>query len=579
MNRHIEALIKNDYIYFLEEMEKNSPEEFKSAVLDLNNEDSLFMSLFKKDSSPTFISKLLPLCAKYGYSLMSENKTAEKRYNAGHMVINPKKEKLPEILYAITKTHHDKSIEIMLKHLGEENILKLESDGWPLFKILARNNFVESARYLATTKSDFNLTENENDTALNAAERSKEMLAVYWSKMNQQMPSLHMPDNEFFHFNTLIEKKSSSVYRKNESEVSVILGLLETNKNRLTKEQKLKLLKSTLQCVDKSLFKGGLKMFGFKVKDEEVMDVLLKNLRAAGQMEYGYLFLNENYLLKKTERLLNKDENDETIFKVTYKHAIHNIDELLKDLNVILDTRTRYRSKEDKFVSAVMKRLRDSVGKIGYDFLFEKLEEENKTLFEGLTEKKGATFKIVSLIELANISTHNESIFKFKTITTDTLTKLKLGTTTLSQNQEDEIKNLLEKTWFKKEENGQFYIEKYDRWQMARKKIELLNPLLVLPVLNEEQKIGYLRWGFANISHLTLNPKGGDDYMSITFDKVYQEFKDKNGFDWRTINVDLEKLEKSKDTEIYFEIKALLMKSELENNLDKTIVKQKKNKI
>lgn len=573
MNRNIEALIKNDYIYLLEEMEKNNPEEFKRAVLEINGEDSLFMSFFKKDSSPTFISKLLPLFAKYGYSLMSENKTAEKRYISGHMVINPNKEKLPEILYAITKTHYDKSIEIMLKHLGEKNILQLESDGWPLFKILARNNFVESARYLATTQSDFNLTENEKDTALTAAERSKEMLGVYWSKMNQQMPSLHMPDNEFFHFNTLIEKKSSSIYRKNESEVSVVLGLLETNKERLTRDQKFKVLKSTLEATDKSLFKGGLKMFGLKSKDKEVLDLLLKNLRKTAQMEYGYLFLNENYLLKEVGSTRNLEG------EILTKHAIHNIDELLKDLNVTLDTRTRYRSKEDKFVSAVMRRLRESIGEIGYEFLFEKLEGTNTTLFEGLTEKRGATYRIISLIEVANISTHKESVFKFKTITSDTLGKLKLETVSLDDSQKEEVKNLLEKTWFKKEENGQFYIEKYDPWQMARKKIELLNPLLVLPVLNEEQKIGYLRWGFANISNLTLNPKGGDDYMSLAFDKIYKEFKDKSGFDWRTINVDLEKLEKSKDTEIYFEIKALLMKSELENNLDKTIVKQKKNKI
>lgn len=573
MNRNIEALIKNDYIYLLEEMEKNNPEEFKRAVLEINGEDSLFMSFFKKDSSPTFISKLLPLFAKYGYSLMSENKTAEKRYISGHMVINPNKEKLPEILYAITKTHYDKSIEIMLKHLGEKNILQLESDGWPLFKILARNNFVESARYLATTQSDFNLTENEKDTALTAAERSKEMLGVYWSKMNQQMPSLHMPDNEFFHFNTLIEKKSSSIYRKNESEVSVVLGLLETNKERLTRDQKFKVLKSTLEATDKSLFKGGLKMFGLKSKDKEVLDLLLKNLRKTAQMEYGYLFLNENYLLKEVGSTRNLEG------EILTKHAIHNIDELLKDLNVTLDTRTRYRSKEDKFVSAVMRRLRESIGEIGYEFLFEKLEGTNTTLFEGLTEKRGATYRIISLIEVANISTHKESVFKFKTITSDTLGKLKLETVSLDDSQKEEVKNLLEKTWFKKEENGQFYIEKYDPWQMARKKIELLNPLLVLPVLNEEQKIGYLRWGFANISNLTLNPKGGDDYMSLAFDKIYKEFKDKSGFDWRTINVDLEKLEKSKDTEIYFEIKALLMKSELENNLDKTILKQKKNKI
>ncbi len=573
MNRNIEALIKNDYIYLLEEMEKNNPEEFKRAVLEINGEDSLFMSFFKKDSSPTFISKLLPLFAKYGYSLMSENKTAEKRYISGHMVINPNKEKLPEILYAITKTHYDKSIEIMLKHLGEKNILQLESDGWPLFKILARNNFVESARYLATTQSDFNLTENEKDTALTAAERSKEMLGVYWSKMNQQMPSLHMPDNEFFHFNTLIEKKSSSIYRKNESEVSVVLGLLETNKERLTRDQKFKVLKSTLEATDKSLFKGGLKMFGLKSKDKEVLDLLLKNLRKTAQMEYGYLFLNENYLLKEVGSTRNLEG------EILTKHAIHNIDELLKDLNVTLDTRTRYRSKEDKFVSAVMRRLRESIGEIGYEFLFEKLEGTNTTLFEGLTEKRGATYRIISLIEVANISTHKESVFKFKTITSDTLGKLKLETVSLDDSQKEEVKNLLEKTWFKKEENGQFYIEKYDPWQMARKKIELLNPLLVLPVLNEEQKIGYLRWGFANISNLTLNPKGGDDYMSLAFDKIYKEFKDKSGFDWRTINVDLEKLEKSKDTEIYFEIKALLMKSELENNLEKTASIQRRNKI
>lgn len=78
-------------MYLLDEMEKNQPEEFKKSVLEVNGEDSLFMSFFKKDSSTAFISKLLPKCASYGYSLMSEYKTAEKRYNAGHMVVNPKK--------------------------------------------------------------------------------------------------------------------------------------------------------------------------------------------------------------------------------------------------------------------------------------------------------------------------------------------------------------------------------------------------------------------------------------------------------------------------------------------------------
>ncbi len=574
MNRHIEAIIKNDYMYLLDEMEKNQPEEFKKSVLELNGEDSLFMSFFKKDSSPAFISKLLPKLASYGYSLMSEFKTAEKRYNSGHMVVNPKKEKLPEILYAITKTHYDKSIELMLRHIGEENILKLEADGWPLFKILARNTFIESARYLATTESDFNLTDDERDPALNAAERSKEILAIYWGKMNKQLPSLHMPDNEFFHFNNLIEKKSSSIYKKSASEVSVVSGLLETNKERLTKEQQLKILTSTLEAQDKTLFKGAVKMFGFKVKDEEILDLLLKNLRKAGQMEYGYLFLNEKFLLKKTETRMDTTTNE-----IYHRHAIHNIDDLLKDLNVTLNTGTRWRSKEDKIMSASMTRLRDSIGKIGYEFLFEKLEDTNTTLFEGLTEKKGATFKMVSLMEIVNISTNSESIFKFKTITNDTLGKLKLGSISLDEKQKEEIKTLLDKTWFKKEQDGSFYVEKYDPWQMARKKLELLNPLLVLPVLGDEQKMAYLRWGFANIQHLTLNPKSGDDYMSLSFDSIYREFKEKNDFDWRTLNINMEKLEEGKNTEIYFEVKALIMKSELEKNLEKGNVVQRKNKI
>lgn len=574
MNKNIEAIIKNDYFYLLEEMEKSNPEEFKKAVLEVNNEDSLFMSFFKKDSSTEFISKLLPKLASYGYSLMSEFKTAEKRYNAGHMVVNPKKEKLPEILYAITKTHNDKTVELMLRHIGEENILKLEADGWPIFKILARNIYVSSARFLATTNSDFNLTENENDPTLNATERSKEMLAIYWEKMNKQLPGLHMPDNEFFHFNELIRKKSDSIYRKNTTEVSIVLGLLETNKERLTKDQQLKLLKSTLLAQDKTLFKGAVKMFGFKVKDEEILDLLLKNLRKTGQMEYCYLFLNEKFLLKKTESSLNTEKNE-----IIDRHAIHNIDDLLKDLNVTLSTGTRWRSKEDKIMSASMSRLRDSVGKIGYEFLFEKLEGTNKTLFEGLTEKRGATFKIVSMMEIVNISTNNEAIFKFKTITNDTLGKLKLGSTSLDENQKEEIRTLLDKTWFKKEPDGSFYVEKYDPWQMARKKLELLNPLLVLPVLDEEKKVAYLRWGFANIQHLTLNPKGSDDYMSITFDSIYKEFKEKNDFDWRTLNINMEKLEEGKNTEIYFEIKALIMKSELEKSLEKGNVVQRKNKI
>ncbi len=574
MNKNIEAIIKNDYFYLLEEMEKSNPEEFKKAVLEVNNEDSLFMSFFKKDSSTEFISKLLPKLASYGYSLMSEFKTAEKRYNAGHMVVNPKKEKLPEILYAMTKTHNDKTVEFMLRHIGEDNILKLEADGWPLFKILARNTYVASARFLATTKSDFNLTEDERDPALNATERSKEILAIYWEKMNRQMPSLYMPENEFVHFNNLINKKASSVYKKNPTEVSIISGLLETNKERLTKEQKFQVLKSTLEAQDKTLFKGAVKIFGFKSKDEEILDLLLKNLRKTGQMEYGYLFLNENYLLKKTEVTYNHFDDE-----IVEKHAIHNIDELLKNLNISLSTGTRWRSKEDKTMSATMRRLKESIGKIGYDFLFEKLEGTNTTLFEGLTEKKGATFRVGSLLEIVNITTNKDSIFNFKTINNDTLGKLKLGTISLDEAQKEEIKTLLDNTWFKKASDGLFHFEKHDPWQMARQKFELLNPMLVIPVLDDEKKMAYLKWGFANVQRLTLNPKGGDDYISLTFDKIYKEFKERNDFDWRTLNIDMKKLDECKDTEIYFEIKALIMKSELEKNLEKGNVVQRKNKI
>ena len=571
MNNKIEALIKDDYMLILEDIEKSDPEEFKKSVLENRGDESLFISFFLKDDRLTFISKLLPKFEKYGYSIMSENKSLSKKTILSTIVME-NKEKIPDILYAIINTRNDDTCEFMLKHIGEKNILKLEQDGWPLFKIIAKKTFIKSAKYLATTESDFNLTENEKITTLSEAEKNKQILSIYWGKMNKEIPGTHMPDNEFYHFNTLIKNKADSIYIKNSMEVSIILGLLETHKERLVHEQKIQLLKSTLSSVDKTLFKETLKLFKFKLKDEDVHNMLLLNLREAGKMEYGYLFLNEKDFLKKTGFMKNGED-------IVLKHAINNIDDLLKDLFITLDTRVRFKTKEDKFVSAVMNRLRSSIGELGYEFLFNNLEGTQKTLFEGLTEKNENRFRMVSLMEVANISTNSASIFKFKSITPDTIYKLKNKTITLDEKQKEELQYLLEKTWFKKEEDNSMYIEKYDPWQLTRKHIELLNPLLCFPVMKEEQKFRYLKWCISNIQNITVGTKSNDDYIGINFDNIYREFKENPNFNWKSLNIDMKKLEIMKNSEIYFEIKALIMKSELEENLNNTASVKKRNKI
>ncbi len=567
MSNHIEALLNNNYLYLLNDIEKNHPEEFKKSVLELKGEDSLFISFFKKDDSYEFISQLLPKFESYGYSILNETKTPKSQYPHGTLFAIPNKTKIPDVLWAISKTSKDKTAEYMLKHIGEKAILELEAQGWPIFKMIATKGFVASAQYLATTNSNFNLTDSDQSTSLSAAERNKDVLAIYWQKMNKTVGRTSMPDNEFFHFNELIEKKASSIYRKQPAEVSAIITLIDSNKDRLNKTQQLEILKSTLSSLDKTLFKSALKSFSLKIKDEDVSLLLLQNLRHAGQMEYGYLFLNEPSLIKKTidKHVLEGDE-----IKHVIKYGIDHIDDLLKNLNIILnfEASTRYRTREEKMGSAVLTRLRDSIGKEGYEFLFKPLEDSDKTLFQALTEKKGATFKMVALFDVANISTHPESVFKFKTITSSVFTQL--GKISLTEEQIDEVKNLLNNTWFKKQTNNSIYIEQFDFWQLSRKKIDVLNHHLALPAMTDEHKTAFLRWGFANIEEVNLKTKNSDNHLSIIFNNVYEEMKNRDSFDWKSLDINMEKLEKVKDSEIYFEIKALIMKSELQKSLTKT---------
>lgn len=567
MNNHIEALLNNNYLYLLNDIEKNYPEEFKKSALELKGEDSLFLSFFKKDDSFEFISQLLPKLESYGYSILNETKTPKSQYPHSTLFAIPNKTKIPDVLWAISKTSKDKTAEFMLRHIGEKAILDLESQGWPVFKMIATKGFVASAQYLATTNSNFNLTDSDQSTALSAAEKNKDILAIYWQKMNQSVGRTHMPENEFFHFNELIEKKASSIYRKQPSEVSSIMSLIESNKDRLNKTQQLEILKSTLSALDKTLFKGVLKTFSLKIKDEDVSLLLLKNLRNAGQMEYGYLFLNEPSLVKKTidNHILEGDE-----IKHVKKYGIDHVDDLLKNLNISLsfEASTRYRTREEKMASAVLTRLRDSIGQGGYDFLFKTLEDSDKTLFQALTEKKGATFKMVALFDVANISTHREAVFKFKTITSSIFSQL--GKITLTEEQIDEVKDLLNNTWFKKQANNSSYIEQFDFWQLSRKKIDVLNPHLALPAMTDEHKIAFLRWGFANIDEVNLKTKNSDNHLSVIFNNVYEEMRNREYFDWKSLNINMEKLEKVKDSEIYFEVKALIMKSDLQKSLPKT---------
>ncbi len=558
----INNLINKNYITILKDIIESDKETFKQDVLRVDEKDnSLFIAFLKLKNEEAFARELLEVLENFNYSLAKKHKSVEKEKGLVKYLVNAEElndKKISDFLYVLLENNNSKIIDLVVKHVEEKNkevFVQIEKDGWNLFKVAANrhaNGYLSKEGLEIISKyCDPKLLEKEQSTILNILERKEDGIRIFWEAKNGTKIDGIMKKEEFNHYFALLGRQIDRVYNKKSDETQNIIDSVVNKKDRFNEEQKNKILEMSLACTDKRLFKDVLKSFGLKMKDKHVRDIVLSNLEKTDSMDYCYLFLNK-----------------EDFFTLTKKgvYGFESISSFISKKYINLDVVSRANRRiEEKYNLAIVDRLKEAFKEDGYGLLYDKREGE-KTAFDLYLQKvikKGVS----NLMEIFNVRFDGRGIFNFKSFKKEDIEKENIRN--LTQEQKKEVQDFLDATWFKKDEEGKMNIEKASTYKVNS--LEVFKSEVLLNCLNEQQDKLLFSFLMNNIKEVYNKDKsafGFQNYNLAEFFKAkYEEYKADKSFNWEELNIKKEALEKIKDSELYFEIKAILFASRLDKEL------------
>lgn len=579
LSKSIYNMLNGDNFLILKNISEILPNEFKKIVNNIHNNESFFVSNLKNNNELSFTINLLQLCESFGYCLnleLAENN----QNNQNNKILNKNKPKfIPEYISILNIINNDDSFLEITKKLGQEYILNLEKNGWPILETAYKKNLIKSI-YLLSDFGCNNETSPNGNSILQISEQSQKLINVYWDIKNKKHNNLIVENLEFEHFLKTINKLTSSIYQKKDFHTEQVLNLVLEKKERLDYEQKKILLQKAITVLDPRLYKGILKLLNLKQNSKEFKDLIFPHLNTVIQHEFIFLFLEEkDYLFKN----INKEKNI---------YGIELINETINNLN--LNPFDKYYSNNKSLINiSLTKRLLNLFK--SQNILFEKFDNQ-QTLFE-----KIALLSNNRLSKLLDVfpkiqSEVNTSIFK--TITFEQKEKFDNSDFDFNEIQKKEIRIILEKTWLSHDSNNISLMNKIELNTIFFQKTWLFNHKFFLDksniIFKEQEKIEIFQKLINNITkiknnailHLFTSNFNNNKWSEIDINEnldikiiksIYLNLKQSKTTNWANINLDELTLKNLKDTEFLFELNALKFQQQLKNNLTTKNVIFKKN--
>lgn len=601
-SKEITDLLQDDNFEVLKLLSQYNPERFKEDVHSVTEKGNSFFILFTSQNNKLeYVKKLLELCESFGYDFTEKKKPNHEddiyklidphhkkdsyNYGKSYPLNNKNPEFTPEYITAFAYIGKDETFAFLTEKMGKEKMLQLEKDGWPVLEYAYRKNFYKTIRLLCEYGFNYEQTPS-GTTILSIAENEPKLLDLYWEIKNKKENNnvAIMNGQQFIDFSNLFEKNIKEVTSKKSYYADRAIKLVEEKKDILTKEQKEKLLIISLPAVDDRVFKAISKMLGYKQKGPELTNIVLNNIEMAHKHQLLYWLVEDEKLLFQhvkdtfTEKTL--DNGEKIIFRERLKDK-HGIDKIIEKLNT-LNIRPGYKHESDKQKKMVNETF---LGRFKELFKDEKilLKEFNNglTLFEKILFNRHSKENLLKFIDIKPKKSNEQEYSMFKTLDEETFEQIKTGNSFLSEEQKNEIKEILNKTWYK-EHNGEYNLNHPQMFNIFDSDFFLFNDTIIQTdgIYTNNQKMAMFKALVDNLGNrsdmakpISTWKEDLKNYYASTrlVRSLYFALSDDPETKWNSLNLSESTMNSLKNTEFLYELKARQLSEELQQNNHKRI--------
>jgi len=472
-SKEIDDLFNGNNFEVLKILSQYNPDIFKDNVHSLSDKGySFFIKLISKSSDVDYVKNILELCESFGYNFVETKrnyheddsykllhpKNTKNSYNYGFPDVSNKRnpEFTPEYIFAFSHADSDGVIHFLTEKMGKEKMLELEKNGWPILEYAYRKNYFKTIKLL----SDYGFDYDNPPSGVNILDIAKDdlkLIDLFWKIKNEKEDnnSEFMTDGQFTQFYNLFEKNIKSINTKKDYISESIIKNIDEKKDFLSKDHKEKLLIKSLLSPDDRAFKHLVKLLKYKQKSEEINNIILKNLDNVARHDILYWLIEDNtYLFKKIESESNEK-------------PIYGIDKIVNKLSKMdVSLLTNYTSNKNKQIinNSFTERFKLIFKN---DSLLLKELDNGVTLFDKIVindSSKGNLFKFLNISPKKSIDSSNSLL---KNLSLEQFEQIKSGNTELTSEQKLEIRDLLSKTWLKKDSDGKTNLDKCGIYYIA----------------------------------------------------------------------------------------------------------------
>jgi hypothetical protein len=597
-SKEITDLLKDDNFEVLKLLSQYNPERFKNDVHALSeNGNSFFINLMAHNRQLNYVKKLLELCESFGYNFVDAKRPyheddvykiqdpryTKDTYNYGkNFPLNLKNpEFTPEYITAFSYIRNDETFAFLTEKMGKERMLQLEKDGWPILEYAYRKEFYKTIHLLCDYGFDYDNTPS-GISIISIAENDSKLLDLYWKIKNQKDNNKLqvMGEQQFLDFYGFYEKNIKEVVSKKNYRAEQIIKLLDEKKDILTKEQKEKLLIRSLPAVDDRIFKALAKMLNYKQRGPELTNLVLNNLELAHKHQLLYWVVEDDNLLFNhiKKNYVEKKLDDEQVV-ITYEPLkdIYGIDKIIEKCSS-LNIRPGYAYESDKQKKMVNDTFLGRFQKLfeNQNTLFKKFDN-GLSLFDKIILNRLSKENLLQFVDIKPMKSSNAKNSVFKTLDEETFSLIKEGKLEFSQEQKYEIKEILNKTWYKNNNlyqinllnilDNQFFL--FDERIMREKdiytnehKLAMFNTL----VENYWHK-EFLSKPIESWKEKIRNTSGSAEVLRDLYFILSDDLETK----WSNLVLSDEAVKNLKDSEFLYELRARQLSEELQENKSKLV--------
>jgi hypothetical protein len=601
-SKEISNLIKGDNLEVLKVLSQYNPERFKQDVHSVTEKGNSFFILFSsKNNELEYVKGLLELCESFGYDFREKKRPHHEddvyklidphhhknsyNYGKSYPLNNKNPEFTPEYITAFAYIRNDETFAFLTEKMGKEKMLQLEKDGWPVLEYAYRKNFTKTIRLLCDYGFNYEQT-SSGVTILSLAENDPKLLDLYWEIKNKKENNnvTVMSDKQFFDFSNLFQKHIKEVTSKKSYQADQAIRLIDERKDTLTKEQKEKLLIISLPAADDRVFKSLSKMLQYKQKGPELTNIVLNNIEMAHKHQLLYWLVEDEKLLfqhvKNTFTEKTLDNGEEFIFRepLKDKHGIDKIIEKLSSLNI----RPGYKHESDKQKKMVNDTFLGRFQELFKDENILLKEFDNGlTLFEKILFNRHSKENLLKFIDIKPKKSNEQEYSIFKTFDEETYENIKLGNAVFSEEQKNEIKEILNKTWYK-EHNGEFNLNHPQMFNIFDNDFFLFNNTIIQTndIYTNNQKMAMFKALVDNLGNrsdmakpISTWKEDLKNYYASTrlVRSLYFALSDDPDTKWNSLVLSDSTMNALKNTEFLYELKARQLGEELQQNRQKTV--------